>query len=118
VRSDERLRLDFRASLARSHAALLGLYADRCFTAEELKSPELQELLDRGLKEYNQTLASPSSPLEIDGIPEAMTEAEFFSQFREMAHGFAGALASWPAVRDVATEVSQDLVNSREMIPL
>jgi hypothetical protein len=118
VRSDERLRLDFRASLARSHAALLGLYADRCFMAEELKSPELQELLDRGLKEYNQTLASPSSPLEIDGIPEAMTEAEFFSQFREMAHGFAGALASWPAVRDVATEVSQDLVNSREMIPL
>jgi len=118
VRSDERLRLDFRASLARNHAASLGLFADRCFMAEELKSPELQELLDRGLKEYNQAIASPSSPLGIDGVPEDMTEAEFFSQFREMAHGFAGALASWNEVRGAAAEVSQNLIESREMIPL
>ncbi len=118
MRSDERLRLDFRASLARSHANMLMLYGDRCVAAEGLKSPELQELLDRALEEYNQTLSSPSSPLEIGGIPEAMTEAEFFSRFREMAHGFAGALASWSEVREVAAEVSQDLVNSREMIPL
>ena len=86
--------------------------------AEELKSPELQELLDRGLKEYNQAIASPSSPLEIDGVPGDMTEAEFFSQFREMAHGFAGALASWNEVRGAAAEVSQNLIESREMIPL
>ena len=61
---------------------------------------------------------SPSSPIDIDGMPEGMTEAAFFARFREVVLGFAGALASWTEVRDVAAEVSQDLVNSREMIPL
>ena len=118
LRTDEDLRLGYRAKLARTQVAMLSVFENRSSVTEEFKSTELQELLNRGIQEYREAILCPSSPLDIDGMPEGMTEAAFFARFREMVHGFAGALASWTEVRDVAAEVSQELVNSREMIPL
>ncbi len=118
LRGDEELLLGFRVKLARSQVTSLDNFESRSSVAEELKSTELQELLNRAIQEYRKAIMSPSSPIDIDGMPEGMTEAAFFARFREVVLGFAGALASWTEVRDVAAEVSQDLVNSREMIPL
>jgi hypothetical protein len=57
------------------------------------------------------------SPAWIRGVPANMAEAELFAQFRSMAQGFAAGLAGWVEIRSVASELTDEMIRSKKMLP-
>ncbi|HEY6132200.1 MAG TPA: hypothetical protein VIV27_09280, partial [Halioglobus sp.] len=111
-RSDSDLLLDFRAELARAHADQLYRLADQSTRTEKFQSPELQDYLSRGINEIQRTLSISQSPTNISGMPVNMTETQLLAQFRELARGFAAALAGWVEIRTVAATLTDGLISA------
>jgi len=52
--------------------------------------------------------------VRIGGVPADMPEHAIWGHFRQLASGFAAALAVWPAIREAAAALD---VNSAEPVP-
>lgn len=116
-RSDDDLLLDFRREQARFQADYLRALQDQAARTGQLNSSELQEYLRRGVEELQQRLVAVASPVDMRGVPEAATEAEVLARFREMATGFAAALEGWVETREVAADLVDEMIASRELSP-
>ncbi len=117
ARTDADLLLDYRAELARVHAHALYLLQDQYARSEKLRSGEWQGYLRRGIEEVQRAISTSQSPTGIRGIPANATEAELLRQFRDMALGFAAALAGWVEMREVAAGLATELIDSRKLLP-
>ena len=117
ARADADLLLDYRAELARGYADALYLGQRQYAQAEQSGSGEWLAYLARGIEETQQALATSQSITGITGIPENATEAQLLGEFREMARGFAAALAGWVEIRATAAALASDLIGSRRLLP-
>jgi len=117
ARSDSNLLLDFRTALGRVHADQLHILKDRFFRAEKFDSEDLLGHLRRGIDELQLAISASHSPKEIRGVPADTTEAELIAQFRSMARGFAAGLAGWVEIRNVASELTDEMISSKKLLP-
>jgi hypothetical protein len=118
ARSDEDLLVDYRSELARGHADQVYMLMDKYERAKQLPSQEWQDYLKRGVEEAQNALTTQHSPIGIEGMPGELTETELIAQFRNMALGFAAALAGWVEMREVASALADEMINSRTIFPL
>lgn len=117
ARTDAALLLDYRAELARGHAdALYNMQAQYART-EQFGSAEWLAYLQRGIAELQQALAASQSVTGVAGVAENATEAELLGAFRKMALGFAAALAGWVEIRETASALASELIDSRKLLP-
>jgi hypothetical protein len=117
ARTDAALLLDYRAELARGHADALYAMQGQYARTEQFGSAEWLAYLQRGITEVQQALAASQSVTGIAGIPENATEAQLLGEFREMALGFAAALAGWVKIREAASALASALISSRKLLP-
>ena len=87
-------------------------------SAQALPSEEWKEYLKRGVEETQTALVSQHSPTDIPGIAVGTTEAALMAEFRNLATGFAAALAGWVEMREVASGLANDMIDSRKILPL
>jgi hypothetical protein len=116
-RSDADLLLDFRAALASVHAGQLYTLQNQFSRTEKFHSAELQGYLRRGIEELQLAISVSHSPTGIRGVPANITEAELIAQFRSLAQGFAAGLAGWVEIRGVASELTEEMIRSKKMLP-
>jgi len=117
ARSDTDLILDYRKELARGHADQLHLLHGQLARTKKLGSSEWEAYLTRGIEEVQRAISQSHSPTEIPGAAANATEAEMLAEFRTMAQGFAAALAGWVEIRDGASTLSEQLIQSRQLMP-
>lgn len=117
ARTDADLLLDYRAELARGHADALYAMQGQYARTEQFGSAEWLGYLQRGITELQQALAASQSVTGIAGIPENATEDQLLGDFREMALGFAAALAGWVEIREAASALASELTSSRKLLP-
>jgi hypothetical protein len=99
ARSEHDLLLDFRREQASLHADALSTSRAQLARARELPSLNWQGYLSRAVEELSNSLQAKHSPLELEGMPAAASETTLVDEFRQLAEGWAAALAAWPAVR-------------------
>ena len=118
ARSDADLVLDYRSELARGHADQVHMLMARYELAQQTSSQEWQAYLKRGVEEAQQALVTQHSPTGIPGMPADITEAAILQEFRNLATGFAAALAGWVQMREVASTLADEMIASRVIYPL
>jgi ABC-type Co2+ transport system permease subunit len=77
----------------------------------------MQQFLSRGIQELKTALSVNQSPTGIIGVPANSTEAELLAQFRDMARGFAAALAGWVEIRSAASDLADEMISAKKMLP-
>jgi len=117
ARTDADLSLDYRAELARGQADGLYMMQDQFARTQKFGSAQWQAYLRRGIEEMQRAIATSQSPTGIHGVAANATEAELLQEFREMARGFAAALAGWVEMREVAPGLVDELIGSRQLLP-
>jgi hypothetical protein len=117
ARSDADLLLDYRTELARGNADLLHMLMTKYESAQALPSQEWREYLKRAVEETQTALVTQASPTDIPGTTDGATEAALMAEFRNLATGFAAALAGWVEMREVASGLANDMIDSRKMLP-
>jgi hypothetical protein len=117
ARSDAELLLDYRAELARGHADQLYVLQSQLSAAKQLYSADWEDYLQARIEEVQHFITTAQSPTAIDGLPADVTEQAVLAQFRELAGGFAAGMSAWVGMREVAAQLTQELVSSRELIP-
>ena len=117
ARTDADLLLDYRAELARGQADGLYMMQDQFARTQKFGSAQWQAYLRRGIEEMQRAIATSQSPTGIHGVAANATEAELLQEFREMARGFAAALAGWVEMREVAPGLVDELIGSRQLLP-
>jgi hypothetical protein len=90
---------------------------DQYARTEKFRSVEWQGYLRRGIEEVQLAISASQSPTGISGIPANATETELLREFRDMARGFAAALAGWVEMREVASGLATELIDSRQLLP-
>ena len=117
ARSDVDLLLDYRTELARGHADQLYLLHSQLARGRRFSSPQWEQYLTRGIEETQRALTSQPSPTGINGVPADASEAGLLAEFRDMARGFAAAMAGWVEMRKIATDLTDELIRSGKMLP-
>ncbi len=117
ARADADLILDYRKELARGHADQLHLLHGQLGRTKKLGSSEWEAYLTRGIEEVQRAISQSHSPTEISGSSADATEADVLAEFRAMATGFAAALQGWVEIRDVASALTDELIQSRKLMP-
>ena len=117
ARSDVDLLLDFRTELARGHADQLYLLHSQLARSRRFSSPQWEQYLTRGIEETQRALTASQSPTGINGVPADASEAGLLAEFRDMARGFAAAMAGWVEMRKIATDLTDELIRSGKMLP-
>ena len=117
VRSDAHLRLDFRSELAKVHADQLYALQDQAARTEKFQSEEWHAYLRRGIEELQQAISVQHSLLGLSGAPDDATEENILEEFRSSARGFAAALTGWVEIRNVASQLSEEMINARTLVP-
>lgn len=117
ARSDADLLLDYRLEVAKGLADRLYVLQGQFARAEKLPSTQWQDYIRQRLKEAESTLSVSQSPTGISGVPADATEAELLLQFRDMARGFAASLAGWVEIREVASGLVDELIESKKLLP-
>jgi hypothetical protein len=118
ARSDADLVLDYRSELARGQADQVHTLMAKYERAQQLPSQEWQAYLKRGVEEAQQALVSQHSPTGMPGIPDGMTETALIAEFRNLATGYAEALAGWVDMREAAAGLADEMISSRTIYPL
>jgi hypothetical protein len=118
TRPANELLLDYRAELARGHADQLHLLQSQYAQSQQLDEPAWQAYLKRGVEEVQQALAEPHSPTDMSGVPPEASALELIADFQRMAKGFAEALSAWVEMRRVASELAQEMISSKKILPL
>ncbi len=117
ARSDVDLLLDYRTELARGHADQLYLLHSQLARGKRFSSPQWEQYLTRGIEETQRALTSSRSPTGITGAPADASEAGLLAEFRDMARGFAAAMSGWVEMRKIATDLTDELIQSGKMLP-
>ena len=117
ARCDADLLLDYRTELARGHADQLYLLHSQLARTRKFGSPQWEQYLTRGIEETQRAIAQSQSPTGITGAPADATEAGLLAEFRDMARGFAAALAGWVEMRNVTASLTDELIQSRQILP-
>ena len=116
-RSNAHLKLDFRCELAKVHAEQLHFLQDQAARTEKFQSEEWQAYLRRGIEELQQAISVQHSVLGVKGVPDDATEEDILAEFRSSARGFAAALTGWVEIRNVASQLSEEMISSRTLVP-
>ena len=90
---------------------------DQFARTQKFGSAQWQAYLRRGIEEMQRAIATSQSPTGIHGVAANATEAELLQEFREMARGFAAALAGWVEMREVAPGLVDEHIGSRQLLP-
>jgi len=117
ARSDADLLLDYRTELARGHADQLHLLHSQLARSRRFSSPQWEQYLTRGIEETQRAISQSQSPTNITGVPANATEAGLLAEFREMAVGFAAAMAGWVEMRKIAADLTDELIQSGKILP-
>ncbi len=117
ARSNAHLKLDFRCELARVHAHQLHSLQNQAARTEKFQSEEWQAYLRRGIEELQQAISVQHSVLGVKGVPDDATEEDILAEFRSSARGFAAALTGWIEMRNVASQLSEEMISSRTLVP-
>ncbi len=117
ARSNAHLKLDFRSELARVHAHQLHSLQNQAARTEKFQSEEWQAYLRRGIEDLQQAISVQHSVLGVKGVPDDATEEDILAEFRSSARGFAAALTGWVEIRNVASQLSEEMISSRTLVP-
>jgi len=117
ARSDADLLLDYRTELARGHADQLHLLHSQLARSRRFSSPQWEQYLTRGIEETQRAISQSQSPTNITGVPANASEAGLLAEFREMAVGFAAAMAGWVEMRKIAADLTDELIQSGKILP-
>jgi len=118
ARSDQDLLLDYRAELAKGHAQLLATLQNQLAATAKFQSAELEATLRKHLDEARKRINESQSPTGFLRDPGSSTDTQVLARFRSMAQGFAGALHGWVDTRNVAAQLSEELIASGNIVPV
>jgi len=118
ARDDANLLLDYRTELARGHADQLHIFAAKLERAQRLPSTDWQQYLRRGVDEVQRALTHQHNLTAIEGVAQGASNEQLLAEFRDMARGFAAALAGWVETRDVASRIVDEWVAARKLLPV
>lgn len=111
--SDAELAATYRRELGRERADAVRNLGDLLRKAPA-DNAQWRAMLEERRRVYLQALGDGDVPVRIGGVPADMPEHAMWEHFRQLASGFAAALAAWPAMREAAAALD---VNSAEPVP-
>ncbi|MEZ5572083.1 MAG: hypothetical protein R3E64_08675 [Halioglobus sp.] len=118
ARSDQNLLLDYRAELARGHAHSLAILQRQYAATQKYQSVEFETYLRGRIEDMQKVISENQSPTGFLSDPATATEQQVLTRFRNMAQGYAAALSGWVEIRQVASELSEEMIGSKTMLPV
>jgi len=111
--SDTELAAAYRRELGQARADAVRNLGDLLRKAPA-DNTQWRVMLEERRRVYLKALGDGDVPVRIGGVPADMPEHAIWDHFRQLASGFATALAAWPAIREAAAALD---VNSAEPVP-
>ena len=115
VRPDMALTMDFRAELGEAQVNQLHALQSQLSLSEKYHSTELRGYFERNIEALQSALSVAQSPARY-GAAINVTEAEALAYFRSVAGNFSAALTGWVDMRSVASDLTERMISSRQLL--
>ena len=105
----------FRNEIAKQYAEQLKLLQQHRQNAPAVESDDWEKYLQQGIDELSQALQTPADPLAIPGAADGTSLEDLVLAIQLGMAGFGNAVLAWPAIRQCAANVVEQLLEDGEL---